>query len=148
MSFLTFLVLTFQTGMRIYPLCFWSAFLLITSDTEHLVIYLLIIYMSYLWENVYSLKMEHTLCLLYSNIRNSVAYLYINNKLSESGISKQSHLLLHQQKIKHLEINKQGVERFYAKPLRHWLEKFKKSQRYVKLGCLFRVFLEVGFLLL
>ena len=86
--FLHFLVLTFQTGMRRYPLCFWSAFPFIISDAEHLVIYLLIICMSYLWENVYSFKMEHTLCLLYSNIWNSVAYLYINNKLSESGIKK------------------------------------------------------------
>ena len=44
--------------------------------------------MPYLWENVYSLKMEHTLCLLYSNIRNSVVDLYINNELSESGMKK------------------------------------------------------------
>ena len=47
------LVLAFQTGKRWYLLCFWSAFPLIIND----VIYLLIIYMSYLWENVYSLKM-------------------------------------------------------------------------------------------
>ena len=44
--------------------------------------------MPYLWENVYSLKMEHTLCLLYSNIRNSVVDLYINNELSDSGMKK------------------------------------------------------------
>ena len=75
--------------------------------------------MSYLWENVYSLKMEHTLCLLYSNIRNSVVDLYINNELSDSGMKKTIHLLLHQKKMKHLEIHKQGVERFYAKPLTH-----------------------------
>ena len=143
------LVLAFQTGKRWYLLCFWSAFPLIISDAEHLVIYLLIIYMSYLWENVYSLKMEHTLCLIYSNIRNSVAYLYINNKLSESGIKKTIPFAIASKKDKTLRNKlKQGVERFYAKPLRHWLEKFKKSQRYVKLGCLFRVFLEVGFLLL
>ena len=82
------LVLAIQTGKRWYLLCFWSAFPLITSDAEHLVIYLLIIYMPYLWENVYSLKMEHTLCLLYSNIRNSVVDLYINNELSDSGMKK------------------------------------------------------------
>ena len=51
------LVLAIQTGKRWYRLSFWSAFPLIISDAEHLVIYLLIIYMSYLWENVYSLKM-------------------------------------------------------------------------------------------
>ena len=44
--------------------------------------------MPYLWENVYSLKMEHTLCLLYSHIRNSVVDLYINNELSDSGMKK------------------------------------------------------------
>ena len=75
--------------------------------------------MPYLWENVYSLKMEHTLCLLYSNIRNSVAYLYINSELSESGIKKTIPFAIASKKIKHLEINKQGAERFYAKPLRH-----------------------------
>ena len=48
LSFLTFLVLANQTGTRWYLLCFWSAFHLIISDAEHLVIYLLIIYMSYL----------------------------------------------------------------------------------------------------
>ena len=41
------LVLAIQTGMRWYLLCFWSAFHLITSDAEHLVIYLLIIYVSF-----------------------------------------------------------------------------------------------------
>ena len=115
------LVLAFQTGKRWYLLCFWSAFPLIISDAEHLVIYLLIIYMSYLWENVYSLKMEHTLCLLYSNIRNSVAYLYINNMLSESGIKKTIPFAIASKKDKTLRNKlKQGVERFYAKPLRHW----------------------------
>ena len=94
------LVLAFQKGMRWYLLCFWSAFPLLISDAEHLVIYLLIICMSYLWENVYSLKMEHTSCLLYSNIRNSVVDVYIDNKLSESGIKKTIHLLLHHKKIK------------------------------------------------
>ena len=44
------LVLAIQTGMRWYLLCFWSAFPLLISDAEHLVIYLLIIYMSYLWK--------------------------------------------------------------------------------------------------
>ena len=33
-------------------------------------------------------KTQHTLYLLYSDIQNSVAYLYINNELSESGIKK------------------------------------------------------------
>ena len=37
------LVLAIQTGMRWYLLCFWSAFPLLISDAEHLVIYLLII---------------------------------------------------------------------------------------------------------
>ena len=96
------LVLAIQTGMRWYLLCFWSAFPLLISDAEHLVIYLLIIYMSYLWENVYSLKMEHTLCLLYSNIWNSVVYLYINNKLSESGIKKAIPFAIASQKDKTL----------------------------------------------
>ena len=57
LSFLTLLVLAIQTWKRWYLLCFWSAFLLIISNADHLVIYLLTIYMSYLWENVYSLKL-------------------------------------------------------------------------------------------
>ena len=56
LSFLTFLVLAIQTCTKWYLLCFWSAFPLIISHAEHLVI-VLNIYMSYLWENVYSLKM-------------------------------------------------------------------------------------------
>ena len=65
--------------------------------------------------------MEHTLCLLYSNIRNSVANLYINNELSESGIKKIIPFTIASQKDKTLGNKlKQGVERFYAKPLRHW----------------------------
>ena len=57
LSFLAFLVPVIQTWKRWYLLCFWSAFPLIISNVEHLVIYVLIIYMSYLWENVYSLKL-------------------------------------------------------------------------------------------
>ena len=64
--------------------------------------------------------MEHTLCLLYSNIKNSVAYLYINNKLSESGIKKAIPFAIASQKDKTLRNKlKQGVERFYTKPLRY-----------------------------
>ena len=59
--------------------------------------------------------MEHTLCLLYSNIRNSVAW------LSESGIKKTIPFTIASQKDKTLRNKlKQGVERFYAKPLRNW----------------------------
>ena len=45
--FLTLLVLAIQIWKRWYLLCFWSAFHLIISNAEHLVIYLLTIYMSY-----------------------------------------------------------------------------------------------------
>ena len=65
-------------------------------------------------------KTQHTLYLLYSDIQNSVAYLYINNELSESGIKKTIHFLLHHKKDKTLRNNlKQNVEGFYTKPLRH-----------------------------
>ena len=115
------LVLAIQTGMRWYRLCFWSAFPLLISDAEHLVIYLLIIYMSYLWRNVYSLKMEHTLCLLYCNIRNSVVDVYIKNELSESGIKKTIPFTIASKKDKTIRNKlKKGVKRFYTKPLRHW----------------------------
>ena len=64
--------------------------------------------------------MEHTLCLLYSNIRNSVAYLCINNKLWESGIKKTIPFAIASKKDKTLRNKlKQGVERFYTKPLRY-----------------------------
>ena len=57
--------------------------------------------------------MEHTLCLLYSNIRNSVANLYINNELSESGIKKKITFTIASKKDKTLRNKlKQGVERF------------------------------------
>ena len=61
------------------------------------------------------------MCLVYSNIWNSVAYIYINNKLSESGIKETILFTIASQKDQTLRNKlKQGVERFYTKPLRHW----------------------------
>ena len=66
--------------------------------------------------------------LLYSNIRNSVADLSINNELSETGIKKTIPFTIASKKDKTLRNKlKQGVEKFYTEPLRHWQEKFKKS---------------------
>ena len=47
--------------------------------------------------------------------------IYINKKLSESWIKKTSTFTIASQKDKTLRNKlKQGVERFYKKPLRHW----------------------------
>ena len=71
--------------------------------------------------------MEHTLCLLYSNIRNSVVYLYINNKLLQNGIKKTIPFTIAPKKYKTLRNKlKQRVERFYTKPLRHGKRSLKR----------------------
>ena len=51
----------------------------------------------------------------------------VYQQLSESGIKKRIPFAIASEKDKTLRNKlKQGVERFYTKPGRHWQEKFKK----------------------
>ena len=144
------LVLAIQRGMRWYLLCFWSAFPLIINDAKNLVIYFLILFVGkcLICGKISFFKdVAYIMFIIFHYTKLSCRPRYQQWTIRKWNKENNSIAIASEDDKTLRNKSKQGVKRFYAKPLRHWYKKFKEL-KICKLGCQFNVVLEVEFLFL